>query len=174
MSIANELLQISTRVSEMENELAREKKFNQSEVRNGRALQSKVMDLSDTIKEQKGVIDDLKAKLKVVESSVEEVWYWDPDENDPDSLTCPVVMSADRFREYESLAAEKVRIELENERLKKLVTDIGNALGGNTADTFLVGHVAQIVSERDHYHKACVKLVDTLELVAQQNRDCNG
>ena len=44
---------------------------------------------------------DLKRKLWMVKASVDEVWYWQPEGNDAESLTCPVVMEAATFRKYE-------------------------------------------------------------------------
>lgn len=43
----------------------------------------------------------LREKLRVMSAGPDDVWKWQAEGNDPRSLSCPVVMSADTFREYE-------------------------------------------------------------------------
>jgi hypothetical protein len=45
------------------------------------------------------VADDLRSKLALVRTKRDDVWLWQGDEYDhPESLCCPVVMTADQFR----------------------------------------------------------------------------
>ena len=62
---------------------------------------------------------DLKEKLRMVQASADDVWFWQHEGNEPESLTCPVVMSAATFRKYE-LARDLLRT------LEKTLIGFGN------------------------------------------------
>lgn len=47
----------------------------------------------------------LRAKLQIVQAGPEDVWFWQNVGNDPGSLSCPVVMSADTLRRLLDRAA---------------------------------------------------------------------
>lgn len=54
---------------------------------------------------------DLRAKLRVVETDTDGVWRWmDGEENDPKSLSCPVVMGPKRLNAFVAAEAEVVRL----------------------------------------------------------------
>lgn len=44
--------------------------------------------------------DELRYQLSIVKTKIQDVWFFQGDGHDyPESLTCPVIMSADKFRE---------------------------------------------------------------------------
>ena len=95
--------------------------------------------------------DEARAERRVAHAGVEDVWFWeDSPADDPESLSCPVVMPAERLRRFvaaererdearsrvaelealaEELMGERDKAERErNEGLAKLDT-VGNVLG---------------------------------------------
>jgi hypothetical protein len=55
--------------------------------------------------------DQARAELATVRTDTEGVWRWQGDGHDePESLTCPVVMSADKVREFATAARELARL----------------------------------------------------------------
>lgn len=75
------------------------------------ALNRKLDDSRDAWLEERELRRELEQKLSMVTAGHEEVWKWIGDGGDnPDSLTCPVVMSPERLREM--LAVIEAAIEL--------------------------------------------------------------
>jgi len=64
---------------------------------------------------------EVEARLRVVETGIDGVWKWQGEGDEPSSLSCPVVMSADTAREL-AMAAEQCEayrqrtLELEGQR----------------------------------------------------------
>lgn len=92
-----ELTKIAELIRDLERTAERDRNYALKSCKEINDLKEKCKGLSETVVEQKAAIDELKAKLKTVEASPEDVWFYDPmGDNDSQSLTCPVVMTADK------------------------------------------------------------------------------
>lgn len=80
-----------------ENEEKLKKESDNTNVVNG--LKFKVKSLSEELTKALNTIADLKYDLSLVKTDKEGVWFWQNDGwDDPESLSCPVVMSAETLR----------------------------------------------------------------------------
>lgn len=86
---------VASRVDTLKRELAKARKKHKS--------------LADHCANEIAAKEDALRKLAVVSTSVEGVWHWQGDgEDHPESLACPVIMSAETLQE---LLASSVRVE---------------------------------------------------------------
>ena len=71
----------------------------------------KVPGLIQSLKRETDGRSEARRQLNLVKTDAEGVWRWQGDGDDPESLSCPVVMSADTLRGFVSEArrAERVR-----------------------------------------------------------------
>lgn len=73
---------------------------------NAGALQTKVKNLGDELHKTNRKLARAEGALRVARASRDDVWLWeDGGDNDPESLGCPVVMSADTCRELMAIEA---------------------------------------------------------------------
>lgn len=170
-----ELQRISQNVHDLETHLEEQQRLSAKYLKDAMLLREKCKDLSATIVEQKTCIDELKAKLRIVEASPEDVWFYDPmHDNDTQSLTCPVVMTSDKLREYEGKAKElggmreKLAIaEATQEQYRGIIVSISEAVGGNVGDYHLATYIKERLAERLTYKTTAEKMSKDIEKVHQ-------
>jgi hypothetical protein len=61
-------------------------------------VQSKLSGVADGFRAQSNELGDALAELATVKTNVEGVWKWQGEGDNPESLSCPVVMSAEALR----------------------------------------------------------------------------
>lgn len=78
----------------------------------------KVPGLLQSLKRETDGHYEVRQQLNIVKTNTEGVWRWQGDGDDPESLSCPVVMSADTLRSFvaEVRRCERVREWAEAER----------------------------------------------------------
>ena len=92
--------------------------------------------VDEQVKEIAGLyeqIDTARAKLRVASAGVEDVWKWAGDgEDHPESMGCPVVMSAETLREFVAATERAEALESRVEEAERKLDDVA-ALQRTTA-----------------------------------------
>ena len=64
-------------------------------------LEHKIATIAEELRAEQTKSRELQTTLNVIRSPAEDVWFWENNgENAPESLACPVVMTADRVRAF--------------------------------------------------------------------------
>lgn len=102
--------QMLERVRALEDALQREQRNTAGVVERARKAEASRDDLIALVRKLEAERDDLRAKLRVVETPATDVWIWSGDRRelatDESTLTCPVVMRADKARELVALVCD--------------------------------------------------------------------
>ncbi len=166
-SLQYTLQKIGQNVRDLEAALEDQQRLAAKYLKDAMLLKEKCKDLSATIVEQKVVIDELKSKLAVVKASPEDVWFYQETGNDAESLTCPVVMTADKFREYEAQERLVVSLRAIADQFRGIIVSISEAVGGNVGDYHLATYIKERFAERLTYKTTAEKMSKDIEKVHQ-------
>lgn len=74
--------------------------------------------LADENERLKAEVLALKRESEIFQATAENVWFWEREGNNSESLTCPVVMSAETFRKYERALEEMGKVGLIRKELQ--------------------------------------------------------